>query len=149
MNSIGRLSMPDPKPSPKRHRGGQPGNINALKHGFYTRRFNQNDLAGVESTDYHGLMEEIAIIRLYARRLIELENQSADITQVANILRTLCLASITITRLVKTSQFLQSSGNSTDSDLHMALEHLTSVLKLDQLDTPLDDAIHLPQLPPP
>lgn len=141
--------MSDLTPSPKRHRGAQPGNINALKHGFYTRRFNQTDLADLESTDYHGLMEEIAIIRLYARRLIELENQSTDITQVANILRILCLASLTITRLVKTSQFLQSSGNSTDSDLHMALEHLTSVLKLDQLDTPLDDAIQLPQLPSP
>lgn len=64
--------MSDLTPSPKRRRGGQPGNINALKHGFYTRRFTQTDLAGVESTDYHGLMEEIAIIRLYARRLIEL-----------------------------------------------------------------------------
>jgi len=141
--------MSDLTPSPKRHRGGQPGNINALKHGFYTRRFSQTDLAGVESTDYNGLMEEIAIIRLYARRLIELDNPSADISQVANILRILCLASITITRLVKTSQFLQSSGNSNDSDLHMALVHLTSVLKLDQLDTPLDDTVQLPRLPPP
>jgi len=110
--------MSDLTPSPKRHRGGQPGNINALKHGFYTRRFSQTDLAGVESTDYNGL-------------------------------RILCLASITITRLVKTSQFLQSSGNSNDSDLHMALVHLTSVLKLDQLDTPLDDTVQLPRLPPP
>jgi len=141
--------MSDLTPSPKRHRGGQPGNINALKHGFYTRRFSQTDLAGVESTDYNGLMEEIAIIRLYARRLIELDNPSADISQVANILRILCLASITITRLVKTSQFLQSSGNSNDSDLHMALVHLTSVLKLDQLDTPLDDTVQLPRLPTP
>jgi hypothetical protein len=112
--------MSDLTPSPKRHRG-----------------------------DYNGLMEEIAIIRLYARRLIELDNPSADISQVANILRILCLASITITRLVKTSQFLQSSGNSNDSDLHMALVHLTSVLKLDQLDTPLDDTVQLPRLPPP
>lgn len=141
--------MPDSTPSPKRHRGGQPGNINALKHGFYTRRFNPTDLADVESTDYHSLMEEIAIIRLYARRLIELDNPSADVSQVANILRILCLASITITRLVKTSQFLQSDGNSSASDLHMALVHLTSVLKLDQLDSPINDAVQLPRLPTP
>ena len=141
--------MSNPTPSPKRHRGGQPGNINALKHGFYTRRFTQTQLAGVESTDYNGLMEEIAIIRLYARRLIELDNQSANISQVANILRILCLASITITRLVKTSQFLQSEGNSNASDLHQALEHLTSVLKLDQLDATVNDGLQLPQLPPP
>jgi hypothetical protein len=131
---------------PKRHRGGQPGNINALKHGFYTRRFNQSDLAGVESTDYNGLMDEIAIIRLYTRRLIELDDQSDDISQVANILRILCLASITITRLVKTSQFLQLHGNDEATDLHKALQHLTSVLNLDQADPPSCDVIQSPRV---
>ncbi|OGN90597.1 MAG: hypothetical protein A2Y88_06260 [Chloroflexi bacterium RBG_13_48_10] len=139
--------MLDHNPSQKRHRGGQPGNVNALKHGFYTRRFTHTDLAGVESIDYNGLIEEITIIRLYARRLIELDTQSADISQVANILRILCLASLTITRLVKTSQFLQSGNDSTSSDLHRALQHLTEVLKLDQLDAPPLDNEHLPQFP--
>ena len=133
--------MPNLTPLPKRHRGGQPGNINALKHGFYTRRFNQTDLAGVESTDYNGLMEEIAIIRLYARRLIELDDQSTNITQVSNILRILCLASLTITRLVKTSQFLQVNGNTSASDLHKALEEITHLLNLDKPDPPSDDVL--------
>jgi len=141
--------MPTSHPSPKRSRGGQPGNLNALKHGFYTRRFTHTDLAGVESTDFNSLMEEIAIIRLYARRLIELDNQSTDISQVTNILRILCLASLTITRLVKTSQFLQVNANTTSSDLHKALEHLTNVLKLDQLDPSAGDVVQLPKLPSP
>jgi hypothetical protein len=133
--------------TPKRHRGGQPGNINALKHGFYTRRFAQADLAGVESIDFNGLLDEIAIIRLYARRLIELDNQSDDISQVADILRILCLASLTITRLVKTSRFLQADNNSSSTDLHRALEHLTTVLKLDQ-STPSPMHIDLPSQEP-
>lgn len=135
--------------SPKRHRGGQPGNINALKHGFYTRRFTPTDLAGVESTDSNSLMEEIAIIRLYARRLIELDDQSRNITQVANILRILCLASLTITRLVKTSRFLQSDPNSAASDLHQALGQLTDVLRLEHLDSALNDLIQPLKLPNP
>jgi hypothetical protein len=138
--------MLSPSPSPKKSRGGQPGNFNALKHGFYTRRFKKTDLAGVESTDYNGLMEEIAIIRLYTRRLIELDHPSADISQVSNILRILCLASLTITRLVKTSTFLQTDGNSSASDLHRALEHLTEVLHLDQDESTLDDQAIPPQL---
>lgn len=136
-------------PSPKRTRGGQPGNLNALKHGFYTRRFTHTDLAGVESTDFNSLMEEITIIRLYARRLIELDSQSADISQVANILRILCLASLTITRLVKTSQFLQVNTNTASSDLHKALEYLTNTLQLDQLDDSATDVVHLPEPPSP
>ncbi len=128
--------MKNSVPLSKRSRGGQPGNINALKHGFYTRRFNQADLAGVESTDYNGLMDEIAIIRIYARRLIELDDQPDSITQVANILRILCLASLTITRLVKTSQYLKLHGNMEETELHKALQDLTRVLKLDQVDSP-------------
>jgi len=138
--------MPETPPLPKRHRGGQPGNINALKHGFYTRRFSQTDLAGVESTDYNGLMDEIAIIRLYARRLIELDDESSDISQVTNILRILCLASLTITRLVKTSQFLQVNRDTSSSDLHKALEQLTDLLHLDQADPLPGDVIAAPPL---
>jgi hypothetical protein len=132
-------------PVSKRNRGGQPGNINALKHGFYTRRFNQSDLAGVESTDYSGLMDEIAIIRLYARRLIELDDPSSTIDQVADILRILCLASLTITRLVKTSHFLQLHGNNEPSELHKALEELTEILHLDQYEPPSHTGIRLPR----
>ena len=141
--------MSHPAPLAKRHRGGQPGNINALKHGFYTRRFNPSDLAGVESTDYNGLFEEIAIIRLYARRLIELDDESADISQVANILRILCLASLTITRLVKTSQFLQLNADTSASDLHKVLEHITALLDLDQPGPFSDDKFASLKLPPP
>ena len=135
-------------PFPKRHRGGQPGNINALKHGFYTRRFTQTDLAAVQSTDYNGLMDEIAIIRLYTRRLIELDDQPGTIDQVANILRTLCLASLTITRLVKTSRYLQLNGDAGKSELDRAIEHLTNVLHLDQLELPPEIVYHPPLLPP-
>jgi hypothetical protein len=136
-------------PIANRHRGGQPGNTNALKHGFYTRRFSHSDLAGVESIDKNGLLDEIAIIRLYARRLIELDERSSDISQVANILRILCLASLTITRLVKTSQFLQLHANTEDSDLHKALQMLTIQLNLDHTDPTSDGVFKLPGQPTP
>ena len=146
MNSVIRFPMLNSPLSPKRTRGGQPSNTNALKHGFYTRRFNNTELAGVESTDYNGLLEEIAIIRLYARRLIELDNQTADVSSVANILRILCLASLTINRLVKTSQFLQANSNTSSSDLFKAIEHLTDVLKLDQFDSGATETVDPPPL---
>ena len=53
-----------PPPSPRRP-GGQLGNINALKHGFYTRRIHKRDLSGVENTNIKGLAEEIALIRIF------------------------------------------------------------------------------------
>jgi len=95
---------------PKRRRGSQPGNLNALKHGFYTSRFKPKDLTGVDATDNNSLLDEIRILRLYTRRLIELDAQPDDLTQVANILKLLCLSALTINRLVKTSQFLQANS---------------------------------------
>jgi hypothetical protein len=64
---------------PSRRPGAQLGNMNALKHGFYTRRIKKRDLSGVESTNVKGLAEEIALIRIFTRRLVETCDPSADI----------------------------------------------------------------------
>jgi hypothetical protein len=55
----------------KRHRGGQPGNRNAVKHGFYSSSFNKqerfdfNAAAGME-----GITEEIALLRFEIKKAI-------------------------------------------------------------------------------
>jgi hypothetical protein len=87
--------------NPPRLPGAQPGNSNALKHGFYTRRFNKHDLSGVENTNIKGLTEEIALIRVFTRRLVEACDPSADVYDLAGILRSICLASDTITRIIR------------------------------------------------
>ena len=89
-----------------RRRGGQFGNLNALKHGFYTRRIKKRDLSGVESTNIKGLAEEIALIRIFTRRLVESVDPAADLYDLAGILRAICLASTTITRVIKAQAFL-------------------------------------------
>ena len=37
--------------SSPRHRGGQPGNQNARKHGFYSQTFNSSDLLDLDDVD--------------------------------------------------------------------------------------------------
>jgi len=65
-----------------RHRGGQLGNANALKHGFYTRRFKEKDISGVEQINVKDLAEEVALIRILARRLVEASSPSADLYEL-------------------------------------------------------------------
>ncbi len=54
-----------------RKKGGQPGNRNALKHGFYSKTLNE-----VEKTDFEkaagieGIDEEIALLRLEIKKAI-------------------------------------------------------------------------------
>jgi hypothetical protein len=59
----------------KRKRGAQPGNLNAFRHGFYSKLFkplNAEDLEGIFSTS---LEEEIAMLRVATQWTFNLANQ--------------------------------------------------------------------------
>lgn len=60
-------------PSKKRAPGAQPGNANALRHGFYSRKFKDmdlKDLAAMSAT----IEQEIALLRVATRRRYEWAN---------------------------------------------------------------------------
>lgn len=60
-----------PCPPPPRPRGGQHGNHNAIKHGFYARTIPTSDIKDLEAYTFKGLQDEIAALRLLNRRAIE------------------------------------------------------------------------------
>ena len=112
-----------------RPRGAPKGNLNALKHGFYTRRIKKSHLTGVETTDASGLIEEIALIRVFTRRLLESIGPEADAYDLAEFLRTLCLASSTITRVVKTQFLISASGPGMDDEIAEAIRQVNAELR--------------------
>jgi hypothetical protein len=125
-------------PSPRRP-GAPTGNLNALKHGFYTRRLKKRDLTGVESTDVSGLVEEIALIRVFTRRLVESCLPDADSYELADILRILCLASSTITRLTKTQYLLSTNNTGLDDEIAEAIRRVNAELR-QKLPSTIQDA---------
>jgi hypothetical protein len=110
--------------SPPRSRGGQPGNNNALKHGFYTRRFHKQDLSGVGEINAQSLAEEVAVMRVLARRLVEACSPDADLYELAGVLRAVCLASTTITRVIKVHAFLASQNPDTEAAITRAINSI-------------------------
>jgi hypothetical protein len=112
------------------HRGpGAPlGNSNAFKHGFYTRRIKKRDLSGVETTDLKSLVDEIALIRVFTRRLVESCDTSADVYELAVILRILCLASSTITRILRVNYLLSGSKSDLDREIEIAIREVNAEL---------------------
>jgi hypothetical protein len=139
-------------PTPRR-RGAPKGNLNALKHGFYTRRLHKSHLEGVESTNPSGLVEEIALIRLFTRRLLESLSPESDVYELADVLRTLCLASSTITRVVKTQFLITSSAPGIDDEIAEAIQQVNAEFRARLLNQnpdpadPLSDPAFTPTSP--
>lgn len=90
----------------KRKKGAQPGNLNALKHGFYSRQFQERELMDLEAIDAEGLENEIAMLRVMMRRLMERINNCEDLEQLNAVVGTLGMASSRLASMLRTESFL-------------------------------------------
>jgi hypothetical protein len=74
-------TSPTPAPT-KRKRGGQPGNANALRHGFYAKSFTDAEMGRLDKDIEGEFIDEIALARTNAARLADLlkdyRNMSLD-----------------------------------------------------------------------
>jgi hypothetical protein len=68
------LPLPHKTPTIRRKRGGQPGNTNALRHGFYSHSFTLEELQGLDNNVKGEFEDEIALARINALHLAEILN---------------------------------------------------------------------------
>ena len=113
--------------APIPRRGAPLGNNNAFKHGFYARRINRN-LSSEESTNLKSLVDEIALIRVFTRKLVESCHPSAELKELADILRILCLASASITRILRIYYLITGSETGLDPDIEDSIRKLNAEL---------------------
>ena len=113
------------KIKPKRKRGAQPGNLNAFKHGFYSKRSFPIDDKEREDILSTKLDDEIAMLRTATMRIFQLANRVEDIDQAIKALGALGLASIRTSRLLKAQKEL---GNG-DQALSVISAAIHEVLK--------------------
>jgi hypothetical protein len=100
----------------KRIRGGQPGNHNALKHGYYSKVFNKKDRVDYCSAgDVEGIDEEIALLR----RVIKKAASSDDDKQVIILVR----ATGALNRLIRTRYKLLSGRHDRLKDAIVNVVH--------------------------
>jgi hypothetical protein len=62
----------------QRHRGAQPGNTNALKHGFYSARFSPLEARDLDVALRDGVEDEIALLRITIRRVFDLATEEGE-----------------------------------------------------------------------
>ena len=106
-----------------RKRGGQPGNLNALKHGFYSKHFQKSELAELEKAG--DLLEEIGMMRVVTRRLLEAARECNDLGELINLLNTLGLASTRVAGLMKTQKFLGGGEDGIEEFLESIIDEVT------------------------
>ena len=66
------MSEPSTPGKPKRKRGGQPGNANALRHGFYSKYFTETEMKSLDANIKGEFHDEIALARIQVGRLAEM-----------------------------------------------------------------------------
>jgi hypothetical protein len=121
-------------PSKSRKRGAPPGNLNALKHGYYSQQIKNAVPSDFDPERFSGLKEEIGLIRYHIRRVVEYGQNVEELETALSLLRGICMASTTLTRLIKTQSLLALHDDPISIALRKAVERLD--LKISDSDLP-------------
>lgn len=92
-------------------RGAQPGNLNALKHGFYSRIFKKVEIEHLELFDEVNLRDEIILMRIIINRIFNMSQDIDSPETLSNLLNSLGMAAIRMASLMKTEKILNEGDN--------------------------------------
>ncbi|MBA4420565.1 MAG: hypothetical protein C0391_05410 [Anaerolinea sp.] len=116
------MSEPDINENPQpRRRGAPEGNLNALKHGFYSRRFRNGELDDLMRQPTEALQDEIAMLRIINRRVVDMAEEGKSADEILEFYNFIALTSMRLSTLLRTQKLLLTSDK-TANDLLTALE---------------------------
>jgi hypothetical protein len=94
-------------PASPRRRSVQTGNLNGRKHGFYSCCFTANEVEAIQDMQSADLREEIAALRIIARRVLQLSMDIEDLDTSLRCLSNFSIATRRLSRLVKAQSIIQ------------------------------------------
>jgi len=108
----------NPSASSARKRGAQPGNRNAIKHGYYSRRLREMEADG-------GLEEVIAMLRDLLRRAAEETiDPKPDLVNLLKALDTISAAADRLARLLRAQKELDGKQGEAQDPFYQTLDEL-------------------------
>ena len=114
-----------PSTPPKRKRGGQPGNMNRLVHGFYSSLFTEKESRSLE-TDVKGeFHDELSLLYILVNRTVRSINNDPHVAPdiYLEALRTITQAIARIESLRRSQRFLYNN----QTTIEKALEELAYI----------------------
>ena len=85
----------------RRRRGAQPGNTNTVKTGFYSKRFKGTELDDLELELREGLVDEIGLMRVMMRRVLDAAEGETSKADLSETLTTLGTSSTRVALLIR------------------------------------------------
>jgi uncharacterized protein YjcR len=111
----------------RKSRGGQPGNKNAMSHGFYSRKFRTIEMSDLDASLKDNLTDEIALMRVAIRRFFDYLSDNEDIPLSEWALSS---ASTNLSTLLKTQKILTGQDTDVIGVLTSALSEVVKELGL-------------------
>jgi hypothetical protein len=100
---------PDDENNFKRKRGGQPGNLNALRHGIYLEGKSIRNTTPLERAELFDIADLINYVKDYMRQTYEFGLTTKNLVDVTETMRSLSLAGVALTRMISIhNQFISS-----------------------------------------
>jgi uncharacterized protein YjcR len=113
-------------PLPPKNKGGAPiGNHNALKHGFYSRKFSTKEIHDLGRQPQ--LEDEVNLLRVYIRRVAEQADSFTSLEQGMEFLRALSLSTYTLSRLLKNSKTGLEAADLLSRSMDEAIENIRAL----------------------
>jgi hypothetical protein len=110
-------------PTPRR-RGAQPGNKNALRHGFYSALFTGEEKAALDVITERDLESEIVMARVAARQMFKLFKTETVPSLKAQLFDLLTSANVKLATLLRTQKLLRGEGASAADLLIQAIAEI-------------------------
>ncbi len=99
------------------------GNLNALKHGLYAKRYSKDERKSLAQMDPASLAQEIALMRVTADRILSLIDQTQDADSLVKLYNTLATSITTLNTLARTHALLTGNYSPLEDALTEALLH--------------------------
>lgn len=110
-------------------RGAPKGNLNALKHGFYSERFRTGEMDALVEIPKGSIQNEIAVLRVMTRRVAAMLEEGASPDDVFEFYKLMGLMCTRISSLLRTEKLLEV-GSQNSSILETIRDHADYLIRM-------------------
>jgi hypothetical protein len=110
-------------------RGAPKGNLNALKHGYYSRLFHASEATDLDVDQYSNLEHEITLLRVMIRRTMELADGIDDLREATRALDALGAAASRLSNLLRAQKVLTESKSGLADEISLAIQQVNKELR--------------------